>query len=72
MGSRVRGEQGGYGDVGCVALGIHADEATAANVVPNNDGYSTSSLGPKHLLREAAFSTLQEDDLAIDLGTFLQ
>jgi hypothetical protein len=64
----VRGKQRRNGDVGGVSLSIHANQATAAHIVSNDDSDSASSLSPLDFGEKAATSTLQQRNFARYIG----
>lgn len=72
MSGGVRCEERWNGDVGGVALGIHADQGTAADIVAHNDGHGTPALGPLHLGQKAAATAHKKGDLAGHGGALLQ
>jgi hypothetical protein len=50
----------------------HLDQGSAPHIVSYDKGDCSTTLCPHGLLEEAAATTAEQDDLATDLGCFLQ
>lgn len=59
-------------DVRGVTTGVHGDDGSSSNVVAYNDCDAASRLCPLYLVKEAASTTAQQDDLASDLRPIIQ